>query len=344
MAGHVLKKRRLVNPRRRRRNMSAKQIRFFGTKRQKAALRNRRRNRGRRNQGIVTEAEHAAQRAIQTVERAAEDAIGTVTHAVANRGRRRRNVGEILTVIPANPGRRRRRRNRGMARTKNRRRTNRRHNVGRARNRARTRNYRRRNYRRRNYGHRRRSNRRSNPRVIVRYRNRRSRNYGRRRRNQGVFAGGLGGDVGKVLSLLGGATVTGLITGFLPTNWMTGWGGYLTTGLVAVVAGQVAGRAMRKPQLGNWITVGGLLIVALDVLKQFFPQLQLPFATTTGSAGTSGMGLITSSNFFVPQVNVPGSMASFVAPAAIPAAAAVAAPAASGLGALRTYRRVGRFR
>jgi hypothetical protein len=29
------------------------------------------------------------------------------------------------------------------------------------------------------------------------------------------------------------------------------------------------------------------------------------------------LGLITSSNFFVPQVNVPGSMASFVAPAAV---------------------------
>jgi hypothetical protein len=34
---------------------------------------------------------------------------------------------------------------------------------------------------------------------------------------------------------------------------------------------------------------------------------------------THGFGLISSSNFYVPQVNLPGSMASFVMPAAIPA-------------------------
>jgi hypothetical protein len=31
-----------------------------------------------------------------------------------------------------------------------------------------------------------------------------------------------------------------------------------------------------------------------------------------------GLGLITSSNFYVPQVNLPGNMASFVTPAGIP--------------------------
>jgi len=31
-----------------------------------------------------------------------------------------------------------------------------------------------------------------------------------------------------------------------------------------------------------------------------------------------GLGLITSSNFYVPQVNLPGSMANFVTPAGIP--------------------------
>ena len=35
-----------------------------------------------------------------------------------------------------------------------------------------------------------------------------------------------------------------------------------------------------------------------------------------------GLGLITSSNFYVPQVNLPGSMATFVRPAAIPIAVA----------------------
>jgi hypothetical protein len=41
-----------------------------------------------------------------------------------------------------------------------------------------------------------------------------------------------------------------------------------------------------------------------------------------------GLGLITSSNFYVPQVNLPGSMATFVLPAAIP----VAAPVCSATG------------
>ena len=109
MAGQVLKRRRLANPRRRR--LSNKQIKYFGTPRQKAALKNRRsgkrHNAGRRrNQGtgLVSRAEHAAEQAIASVERAAEDAIGAVTRQV-NRGRRG-NVGEILTVLPANPGRR----------------------------------------------------------------------------------------------------------------------------------------------------------------------------------------------------------------------------------------------
>ena len=42
-----------------------------------------------------------------------------------------------------------------------------------------------------------------------------------------------------------------------------------------------------------------------------------------------GLGLIASSNFYVPQVNLPGSMASFVTPAGIPV---VAVGQKSGLG------------
>lgn len=49
-----------------------------------------------------------------------------------------------------------------------------------------------------------------------------------------------------------------------------------------------------------------------------------------------GLGLITSSNFYIPQVNLPGSMASFVLPAGIPASlaqpAAVRKSSGSGLG------------
>lgn len=151
-----------------------------------------------------------------------------------------------------------------------------------------------------------------------------------------------------MVGVLGGAAVTGIISNYLPANLTQGWMGYLTTSVVAVVLGQVTGKAMKNTALGTWVTVGGLLIVGLKILQQFMPQLQLPFTLST----SSGTGLITGSNFYVPQVNVPGSMATFVTPAGITGAIPVAAPAATGmhgLGAqplvgLRSIRRVGRFR
>ena len=381
---YVTKRTRLAN-RGRRRNMTPKQIKFFGTKRQKAALRRnrsglrrktqrmasgrgsyaqyqyhmgRKRARGyrvpasayRRNQGefvsgigstaggLITRAEQAVHR----VERAAEDALDKVTSRLnrgrRNRGRRnsgrRRNVGEILTVIPAgNPGRRRKRR---MAyRTPNRRRRNRRRRNWRDPRTGLANRRRRRVYNRRRRRH--------NP--SVRYMNRRRRRmFNRRRRNPGFMTG----TGGAVVGILGGAAVTKIITGFLPSTLMSGWAGYLTTGVTAVVTGQVAGRVLKNRPLGKWITIGGLLIVALEVVNQFMPSLQLPFGLSTG---TSGLGLISSSNFYVPQVNLPGSMASFVTPAGVTGAIPVVpASGMSGIGGpqfspgLRTMRRIGRMR
>lgn len=158
------------------------------------------------------------------------------------------------------------------------------------------------------------------------------------------------GNLGAIVGVLGGATVTKLITGFLPSTLTSGWAGYFTTGITAVVTGQVVGKVTKNKQFGNWMMIGGLLIVALEVVGQFFPQLNLPFGL---SSGTSGMGLISSSNFYVPQVNMPGSMASFVTPAGVTAAIPVVPAASSslhGLGGpqfnpgLRTMRRIGRMR
>ena len=351
MAGTVLKRRRLVNPGRRRR-MTAKQIKYFGTARQRAALKHRRRNAGRfsvrkqkkrlkkaglvaggalrryhraqsslrrrrrSNRGsVVSRAESVAKRAISRVERAAEKALGSVSRR-AKRGGRRKNVGEILTVVPAgNPGRRRK----SMARTANRRR--------RASNRG----------RRYNRGHHRR--RYANPKVVVRYRNRRRHNSHRRRRNQGSRV--LSGNVGAIVGILGGAAVTKVITNFLPSSLTSGWLGYLTTAGVAWGTGQAVGRMMHDRRLGNMVTLGGLLIVGLQLAGQFIPGLSLPFGLTSG---TSGMGLLTSSNFYVPQVNLPGSMASFVTPAGIPVPV-VAPSGMRGLGVMNQgLRRVGRLR
>jgi hypothetical protein len=181
--------------------------------------------------------------------------------------------------------------------------------------------------------------RRSNPRVVVRYRNRHHRRYRNRgRRNPGF----LSGDMARVAAILGGAVVTSLLVGMIPAQYTSGMMGMVATGIVAVVAGTVAGKVMRNPSIGRMVAVGGLLIVGLNVLQMLVPNLQLPFTTTSG---TAGMGLISSSNFYVPQVNLPGSMASFVLPAAIPGPV-VATPSGTmnGLGSYRTVRRLGRFR
>lgn len=156
------------------------------------------------------------------------------------------------------------------------------------------------------------------------------------------------GTTGAIVGVLGGATITKVITGFLPSNLTTGVLGMATTAVSAVVVGQVAGKVFKNPQFGRWMMVGGMLIVALEVLNQFMPTLQLPFGLSTG---TAGMGLISSSNYYVPQVNLPGSMASFVTPAGVTAAIPVV-PAAGmhGIGGpqftpgLRTMRRIGRMR
>jgi hypothetical protein len=117
--------------------------------------------------------------------------------------------------------------------------------------------------------------------------------------------------------------------------------GYLTTAGVAWGTGQMVGRMMHDRRLGNMVTLGGLLIVGLQLAGQFIPGLSLPFGLTSG---TSGMGLLTSSNFYVPQVNLPGSMASFVTPAGIPVPV-VAPTGMRGLGVMNQgLRRVGRLR
>ena len=54
-----------------------------------------------------------------------------------------------------------------------------------------------------------------------------------------------------------------------------------------------------------------------------------------------GLGVITAANFFVPQVNTGGSMASFIAPAAIPRQSVVAAAANAKRGLGRYARGLG---
>jgi hypothetical protein len=319
----VSKPRRLVNPgRRRRKRMTAKQIKFFGTKRQRAALGRKRSNPKRRKRNFSLR--------------------GLTRKLGISRKRRKRNVGTILTVFPAgmNPGRKRRKRvsrrrrnrskrviivNKGvtMARSRKRRRVARRvvHHRRRRANRAR---------RRRNVSYVGRIRR-----GVYKYRNprrrRRHHNVRRyhRRRNPGMLSG-LGG---QILGVVGGATLTKIASGFLPASLQTGVLGYLSIGAVAVLQGKLVGKVTKSPALGKDMMVGGLVYLTIKILNDFIPSIG-------GSLGLSGMGLLAPSSFYVPQVPA-GTMGSFVTPAGVTnAMPMVTAQGTAGMGRMRARGRM----
>ena len=333
--------RRLVNPGRRRRVNKAKrrmtpaQIKFFGTKRQKAALKTSRTRK--RNLSMKS-----------------------VTGLFKNRARRKRNVGSIITVWPkGNPGRRKRYKRNGaknrlvivnpgarMAKGSSGRvisgygstvmNKGRKKNM--ARTRKRTRRVARRVVRRRRAV--------TNPRRRRVYSHRRRRvgnpGYHRRRkisnrrhypRNPGM----LSGTAGRVLGVIGGVAVTKLLSGFLPASFATGVLGYFGIGAVAFLQGKLVGKFSKSPALGNDMLVGGLAYLAAKVLNDFFPSI--------GSyTGMSGMGLIGGSSFYSPQVNLNGNMGRFVVPSAtmgaIGAGMAQQIATAKGVGSMRRTGRL----
>jgi len=167
------------------------------------------------------------------------------------------------------------------------------------------------------------------------YRYRRHNAVGRRRVGRRRNPGMMSGAFGTVAGIIGGATVTSLIVGRLPVALGSGFAGYLSTAVVAMVQGQLIGKVLKNSKLGRDMTIGGFTALALRLVNDFVPGLGLGF----GLSGR-GMGIITPSSFYVPQVNQPGSMASFVTPAGIP----VAAPS-NGMGTMgrAMARRVGRM-
>jgi len=333
----VKRKRRLSNPGRRKR-MTAKQIRFFGTKRQRAALRSRPKRRKNASRRIARKALARAKRGDRSsFPKALYAMAGSVRRrhkrlGIKNRGRRRKkNVGSILVAsIPGftgfNPGRKRRK-NKGMARHRRRRKAN-----------AAPRR------RRRHYSRRRRSNpgRRRSTRVVVKYRTRGRQHHRRsgRRRNPGGF--GMGGDATAVAGIITGAAVTRIVTGFVPVSLQTGVAGYVVTAIAAVLQGQLVGKALKKPLFGKYMTWGGLTFLGLKVINDFMPSLSgyIPF-------GLSGLGLLSpSQGFMLPSVNRMGSMGSFVAPGIVTSAIAAQAPKGGGMHGLTPFnsssRRTGR--
>jgi hypothetical protein len=372
----ILKAKRIANPGKRKfkRRMTANQIRFFGTKRQKAALknrgRNRTKNRRRKNIGAILSIGMNPGRKRKSYRR----------KRTYNKGRRSRNIqvgfwggdgrfhpirrsidydedraGDEYGSNSDNIGpkyvkrggrkvsKRGRRKNPGMARTRNRRKKNYSRRRNRVMNRRRRMNPRRRTYNRR---------RRHNPSTIIRYRNRRHhrRMHNRRRRNPDFTSG----TTGMVVGVIGGATVTQFVSNAVNSYFssMTAGSPYMglaITGIVAAAQGHLAGKLMKNDSFGKNMMVGGFVYFTLQAINTFVPQL-------SGALGLSGyrrgVGLMTPSSFYQPQVNLPGSMGSFVLPASIPTMAASSGTSGfrgmrgiypNNAGSRMNFRRVGRM-
>jgi len=149
------------------------------------------------------------------------------------------------------------------------------------------------------------------------------------RRNPGILTG----TAGRVLGVVGGVAVTKFLCGFLPAQLGSGVLGYLSTAAVAVLQGKVVSKVSKNPALGNDMMIGGLAYLAAKVLNDFFPA----FGAYTG---ISGMGIIGSSSFYNPQVNINGNMGRFVVPAAVSGYVNASMPVAKGVGSLRRTGRL----
>lgn len=310
----VVKVRRISNPRHhKRRKMSEKQIRIFGTKRQKAALRAKR---------------HRAR---------------TNPARAKNRPLRRLNPALVVTLGSMNP----RRKNVAAAKTNRRRRraTNVRHR--RRRNAPSARGIAMRapqalgrgiktNRRRRRYNTRHHHRRRNGPRIIVMKPNRR---HNGKRKNpdygQSIFAGPLFGR--NAIELMGGGLLGLVATKFIPTMFpasLTGTisgsniGRVVISGISAVIAGW-AGSKVSIP-LGQGMLFGGMIQTVSVALNAFLPNVYTQLNPTLGD--------LTPGTFPVPQN--PIRMVGGGAPLALPAPAGTAAGGQVRLGRMSSVDRV----
>lgn len=328
----VLKKIRLVNPGRKRvrikkrirnskRKLSAKQIKYFGTPAQKAALRRKRsgsrkisnpaRKLRRRRKNPLKYVGKDTRYKAKVYKYKLENPVRRKRRTIKRRTAKRRltNIGEIITV-GLNPGRKKRSVS-SMARRK------------------------------RRSGAKRRVTRRriGNPFFGLMRRKRRSNGRRRRsnpakRRRSGIRNPGRSGvkDTGmKVLSLLGGAAVTKLISDRVPAQFTSGPIGYVVTAIVATIQGMLVGKALKKPEVGSSMMLGGYTYLGLKILAENFPGFAgyVPF----GLSGGKGVGLLAPSSFYTPQVPNGSSVSNFVTPSAVNAIATQA-----GMKGIRTGR------
>ena len=315
-----VRSRRLVNPARKRRKnsakkkMSAKQIKFFGTARQKASLRasrSRKRNAGK----------FSVRKTKKDLKKLGYKSVSVITgtykdHARAARKRRkaRRNVGEIVSISLAglgNPGRKRRkngmvRRHKKLKMTKSaiaaRRYARKHRNAG----------VRRRRHAHRNPGRRMNARRRRNSAVVIRRIN--ARRYSRRRNPS---LGGLtSGIMGKVVGVAAGAVGSRYLPQLVLGGNNVGVIGYVGNLVSAVALGYVGKMLTKSADFGSSVMAGGIASTLLRIMSDY-TSIGTYINTALSGAGRGGdigLGIIQNSSFPLPQVAVPGSMTNFITP------------------------------
>lgn len=346
----VLKARRIANPGRRRkrnpRKLSAKQIKYFGTKRQRAALARRKNPSIRKTVKVAKRATRSALRGAGFSKRAARQHTkgskfwsGGTRKSVFKRKRKVRNVGAIYTVtLGGNPGKKEKK---SMARS-------------------------------RKASHRRRSHRRRNPRYVGRIKrgvykyanprrrrrhvsNHRRRRYARRnpgrryarlrcyRRNPGL--GSATNLVKSSLYIIAGAVGTRSLTQMVLKDKNTGVMGYVANAVGSFILGFAASKVFKSKEIGTMVTVGGMTGLVLRILQDVTPigqyvNLQL---SGMGMLGDVGMGAIVPTTFFVPLYTAHGqdSIANTQLPAAV--LAAMTPPAKAGMKGVGVIQKGGRY-
>ena len=312
---------RVANPRRRggyrlrtnrkrksnaRRKMTPKQIKFFGSARQRAALKSKR-HRARRR------ATNPSRPKVKVVYRTRKP------RKVVRKRKRRTNPALVVTLGSINP----RRRTTKVAKRKTRRRrvTNRRRtrrtNVHRApvrRRRRRTRNpkrvyvmnpRRRRNTRRRRHNTRRHYSRRRNPTL-----------FGRTSPKDMLTMIG-GGLVGVTATKLVASYASSALSSTLSSIGSGGFVSVVVSGVSAFIAGWAAGKVNKE--FGDAVLFGGLMQTGSVAINAFLPS---------SISGQFSLGDLVNGNFVVPQNPIRAAQMAGMA-----AAAAAAAPIKSGMGA-----------
>ena len=302
VVGNPARRRRPNRRRRNARHMSAKQIKYFGTPAQKAALKRSR------------SAKRASPKRSNATRRHKRH---------TRRTRARRNIGEILSLTLGNPPKARKarkgRKTKGatMAATHKRRRR-RVENTGGPRRRRRT-------YHAR---HRRRTMNAATPRRTYRRRRRSNSRRSHRRRGNAGSSMGFGGLLMNALWTVGGGVATSVVTQMVLGASNQGVMGYLGNAATAFGLSFIASKLMKQPQIGKAILAGGALQITLRAINDY-----TPYGSLTAKLG---MGDYMVSNWVTPQryVDPLHSAQVQIPPGWAPQ---IAAPAGAGMNGVTNY-------